>query len=1357
MLALANKLSLNTRPIYRFVNEHSIDFDGVDDRIITDGEVVQYEHATYSFWCKASETGQNKGIFGNGDVKQGSFNFNWNADRPLLYLGNNYYQMWDDTPAQDDGEWHHWVVYVCKSDITKSKLWVDAVLINTDFGDNSGSVSTYTESLTIGSDQQSGGNSFVGKIDEFAVYDRELTQAEITRMYNTYYSPNRIANGNFAQEGVEEVTNGDFSQEGSQLVGNNDFSNYEPASQSRLVGGVQFDDWNENPGSGSATFESISRGYRRTVVTPANTASPWHQRVTQEVSSDLTIGKHYRFTATFLTSDGSNFYARISELGSGNLQAGGLYSTVANTPRSIDIIFKCTANTNQYIDLWTEDIQSANSFVEVSNISLKEVGIDWSLDTGWSINQANSVAVSDGTNNADILQSGSVVGKFYKATFTIPENNAGRLSVYIGGVYVGNTGTGNTGDFTFYGKASDTTLIRFRAALDFDGTLTNISVKEVGQHWVEHGTIDANNYFSFANNQLTLRNDGTGSGVRASQSLTLGKTYKVTLNVSDIVGNGFQVYMGNIQAITTTGTHEITLEATNTAFILYRNASGAQALNGATIDNVVVQELKHDATNLMLNAGDYQSANPLITSTKSMEFDGADDYMEVQDDSSLQLEGSEASWTFWTRLDSLSGGDQKFFAKSISGTDTNAYQLRTDNADLKFQFFSGAWRTATSSSFFTDLNWVNVTVTIDASNIVRIYKNGVETHNSNIGYSIPANTGEMLFGARTPSSPTNFLNGEMTELGIYNRCLTALEVASLYNQGVPTDLLVSRGDYVASNLVGYWKMGDGTNDEYPVIYDQTNPTLGSELVTNGDFSDGTNNWSSGSGAILSVSNQQLTIQADNDFNVYARQSVSFTDGKTYKIVLDVAGGTTTQLKLSVYNEGTILDTNDITGVHTIYLTIDSGTGLKFVDIINFNNDGTGDTLIINSITIKEVQGNPATMTNMVEGNITNQYPLTKIRNYYRMGDGILDGYPIIQDQTSPNLAHIPTTNLVPNSQVLSSTSGTTAEYNQLAPDGTNTALKLSETAANSQHYSSVSTIPVINGEIYTISVHIKKGNIDEVKIFTQSSKIATSIKFKFSTKTVLENSGATYPAVIKELDNDWFRISFTGTCISTGEMTLYLPPKDLSTYTGDTANHTLFWGWQVEKQNQPTPYLKSDGIAAVRKSSTTNLIEYSEDFSQWVKNSGTTITTNSAISPDGTQNAALIVAAGTGSRAGLDVSIVSGTTYTLSVYLKNNGGNTSVSIGSHGTTQLETVTINNEWNRYTTTFVASSTTTSSIRIVSSGSNINLFAWGAQFEEQTQAETYAKTTGLPVTIDLFTENNYGTMTNMSASDIVEDTP
>ena len=129
-----------------------------------------------------------------------------------------------------------------------------------------------------------------------------------------------------------------------------------------------------------------------------------------------------------------------------------------------------------------------------------------------------------------------------------------------------------------------------------------------------------------------------------------------------------------------------------------------------------------------------------------------------------------------------------------------------------------------------------------------------------------------------------------------------------------------------------------------------------------------------------------------------------------------------------------------------------------------------------------------------------------------------------------------------------------------------------------------------------------------------------------------------------------------------------------------------------------------------------------------------------------------------------NISFTNGTTYTLSVYCRNidatalklfiyNAGGGDIT--DDFTSQVNTTS----WTRVSTTFTASQDTSSGqvqfARNLPSGESA--YFWGFQLEEQTQAETYAKTTGLPVTIDLFTENNYGTMTNMSASDIVEDTP
>jgi hypothetical protein len=346
-----------------------------------------------------------------------------------------------------------------------------------------------------------------------------------------------VANRDFSQIGGEDVTNGDFSQIGTEEVEDGDF----PSGTA---------EWNVSDGTvvfdNGATFDINSKIYQY---------------------SALVTGKTYKATYQITDNVGGmtlRFYN------------GGAYFNVDGSVGVHTVYFTALpGSTRFYINT-----QTGTSLV-LKNISLKEVGQDWSLDTGWGI--GDDVAVSDGTNNADILQSGSVVGKSYKATFTIPQNNAGRLSVYIGGTYVGNTGTGNTGDFTFYGKASDTTLIRFRSALDFDGTLTNISIKEVGQDWTfgtDWGVGD----------DKAVADNVSSNTTQILSSIDANKSYKISFNINDYSGGNFFITFGgndNTINFNANGDYSVYINPLNRVNdIFYLRGSGFSG----SITNVSVKE-----------------------------------------------------------------------------------------------------------------------------------------------------------------------------------------------------------------------------------------------------------------------------------------------------------------------------------------------------------------------------------------------------------------------------------------------------------------------------------------------------------------------------------------------------------------------------------------------------------------------------------------------------------------------------------------------------------------------------------------------------------------------------------------------
>ena len=180
------------------------------------------------------------------------------------------------------------------------------------------------------------------------------------------------------------------------------------------------------------------------------------------------------------------------------------------------------------------------------------------------------------------------------------------------------------------------------------------------------------------------------------------------------------------------------------------------------------------------------------------------------------------------------------------------------------------------------------------------------------------------------------------------------------------------------------------------------------------------------------------------------------------------------------------------------------------------------------------------------------------------------------------------------------------------------------------------------------------------------------------------------------------------------------------------------------------PRVNHDGTPHLLMEPTrTNLFVYSNNFATgWVKNSTLQVTENATVSPDGTLNAARIVKAGGGARLGQEVALTKDSTYTLSFYMKNNGGNASLQVYFNSQSTAQSYTINNDWARYEFTFTATSTETSQIRLFNGATDIDLFAFEAQFEVGSSATSSIRTNNTIKTRlqDVATDSGNSTLIN-----------
>ena len=361
---------------------------------------------------------------------------------------------------------------------------------------------------------------------------------------------------------------------------------------------------------------------------------------------------------------------------------------------------------------------------------------------------------------------------------------------------------------------------------------------------------------------------------------------------------------------------------------------------------------------------------PPLVNTYSLDFDGSNDYVDIGDSDDL-IVGTNVTISTWFK--NSSGGMAYIFQSRRGASSSNLSLGINFDAGVNelagyvgFVMYNGSGHTVTvTDENIDDGAWHHLAVTI-SDGAQKLYLDGSEVASSTAAFPNDASADHSLIGSNSGSN--RFMNGNIDEVALWNVVLDADAITAIYNSGKPTNLSSDSGDYDnSSNLQGYWRMGDGTLDEYPLIADQTNATLGSDLLQKGNPIDDNGDWTAQTGWTADASNEKLTGSSTTG-NIYATSTTSFSNGDILEVTFTVANYSSGSVRFIVggNTNGTARSAN---GTYIEYVKVSSAVNtLIYIDgVLSF----TGD---IKGITVKKVQGNAGLMTNMVSGDIEEDTP-----------------------------------------------------------------------------------------------------------------------------------------------------------------------------------------------------------------------------------------------------------------------------------------------------------------------------------------------------------------------------------------------
>ena len=463
----------------------------------------------------------------------------------------------------------------------------------------------------------------------------------------------------------------------------------------------------------------------------------------------------------------------------------------------------------------------------ITNISIKEVGQDWTIEDVWTI--GDGVANGNGANgnNEELTQSLNFdSSKKYKISYQISNYVSGsvRYSLTGGGGYNGQNKSANGTYVDIINTWASHNQIKF-FGLNFNGSVTNISVKEI----TDDTNIPRINYEGFSyqdslgselvtNGDFATNSDWTLTGatisggkvnVNSSSPIfivqnnvaAVWKQYKVELTVSYYVEGDLRLrYPFTISESEFTGnvTYVFYGAAADAIFELQGRFSG-QTYN-YSIDNVSVKEylgqevvpdsgcgswlLEGQGTNLITYSEDFnnsywsKSSNVTITQNYGVSPDGTQNSTRIQGDA-----GSIIYRSGFIATDSRS-----IYVRATSGSGTIQALSHNTNTNNIFNINENWKRVEVNSTPLVSGNFYVVDFRGASTDIFDIEVWGAQSENQSYATSyIPTNgaTNTRLKDIATNSGNSSLINS--TEGVLYT------EMSSLANDGTNKYITINDG------------------------------------------------------------------------------------------------------------------------------------------------------------------------------------------------------------------------------------------------------------------------------------------------------------------------------------------------------------------------------------------------------------------------------------------------------------------------------------------------------------------------------------------------------------------------------------